>query len=452
MQEFTEIVFQLFYLALSQNPFSVIVLLVQNYLFMAVLKIYNDIVDDQEKLILQEIGADATTFSDIRDFISNLSAEDPDIDIRLHCDGGDCVEGWSIYDALRQTNKKISATVEGKCSSIATIILLTAPRERRFAYRNASICIHNPALAGYEVNSDRLTYDELEQQAKKMNDLASQLRVETGKLLDLYVERTGSERQVLSDLMNKNIYIDMQTAVALGFIGSILPEMNDSKKKFTFKNIKKMAKGKIECDASAVKRVCSLFGVEKIEDLNDMKILDQYIVSSSGEGFTVEREEGDPQVGDIAYPDGDYVMDDGSHVIVQDGVITDITRTDDDVEPSEPSGDEPTPEQKQAIIDNLQAQIDDFKAQIAKKDEEITALKGSQPTEEQRDILTIIAKAGGKKWLDKVTSMKSTFTPKNRQFVAHKTPGQGDGGETKTQRMIREAKEANAKKRNRKME
>lgn len=420
---------------------------------MAVLKIYNDIVDDQEKLVLQEAGTDSTTFSDIRDFISNLSPDDPDIDIRLHCDGGDCVEGWSIYDALRQTDKKISATVEGKCSSIATIILLTAPLERRYAYRNASICIHNPALAGYEVRSERLTSEELEQQADKMRNLASQLRVETGKLLDLYVNRTGSDRKLLSELMDKDIYIDMQTAMALGFIGSILPEMNDSKKQFKFKNNKEMTKGKIECDANAVQRVCSLFGVEKIEDINDIKIIDQYITSSSGDGFTVEREDGDPQVGDIAYPDGDYVMDDGSHVIVQDGVITDITRVDDS-EPSEP-GDEDgdlTPDQQQAVIDNLQAQIDDFKKQIASKDDEISALKGNQTTDEQREILTLIAKAGGKKWLDKVTSMKSTFTTKNRTFVAHKTPGQGDGKETKTQRMIREAKEANAKKRNRKME
>lgn len=420
---------------------------------MAVLKIYNDIVDDQEKLVLQEAGTDSTTFSDIRDFISNLSPDDPDIDIRLHCDGGDCVEGWSIYDALRQTDKKISATVEGKCSSIATIILLTAPLERRYAYRNASICIHNPALAGYEVRSERLTFEELEQQADKMRNLASQLRVETGKLLDLYVSRTGSDRKLLSELMDKDIYIDMQTAMALGFIGSILPEMNDSKKQFKFKNNKEMTKGKIECDANAVQRVCSLFGVEKIEDINDIKIIDQYITSSSGDGFTVEREDGDPQIGDIAYPDGDYVMDDGSHVIVQDGVITDITRVDDN-EPSEPGdeGGDLTPDQQQAVIDNLQAQIDDFKKQIASKDDEISALKGNQTTDEQREILTLIAKAGGKKWLDKITSMKSTFTTKNRTFVAHKTPGQGDGKETKTQRMIREAKEANAKKRNRKME
>lgn len=421
---------------------------------MAVLKIYNDIVDDEEKLMLQGIGADATTFSDIRDFINNMNPDDPCIDIRLHCDGGDCVEGWSIYDALRQTKKQISATVEGKCSSIATIILLAAPKERRFAYRNASICIHNPALAGYEILEARLTPDALERQATKIRDLATQLQIETNKILDLYVDRTGADRGMLSVIMEKDLYMDMQLAMELGFIGSILPEMNDKKKCFTFKNNKTMKnEGKIECDAAAVNRVCSLFGVKKIEDLGDMKILDQYITSASGDGFTVEREDGDPQIGDIAYPDGEYVMDDGSHVIVQDGVITDITKPDD--KPAEgggEGGEDLTPEQQQAVIADLQAQIDGYKAQVASKDAEIVALKGSQVSDEQKNILSIIDKAGGKKWLDKVTSMKSTFTTKNRQFVAHKNPAGENGNESKTQKMIREAKEANAKKRNAKTE
>lgn len=425
---------------------------------MAVLKIYNEIVDEEDKLMLQSIGADSTTFSDIREFIKNIPTDDPAIDIRLHCDGGNCVEGWSIYDALRQTRKTISATVEGKCSSIATIILLAAPRERRFAFRNASICIHNPALAGYSLPEERLTPDALDRQSEKMKDLAMQLQIETNKILDLYVERTGSDRLTLKKLMEKDIFIDMQIAIELGFIGSILPEMTDNKKSSTFKNNKKMEKeGKIECDAAAVQRVCTLFGVEKIEDLSEMKILDQYISSSSGEGFTVEREDGDPQIGDIAYPDGDYVMEDGSHVIVQDGVITDITKPDDEI--TEPGSEEEiTPEQQQAIISDLQAQLDGYKKQVADRKAEIVALKEtaaqvddlkkSQITVEQKDILAVIAKAGGKKWLDKVTSMKSTFTVKNRQFVAHKNPIQEDGKETKTQRMIREAKEANAKKRN----
>ena len=47
------------------------------------------------------------------------------------------VEGWAIYDRLRQSGKKISCTVEGKAASMATIIMLAAPKESRKAYENA---------------------------------------------------------------------------------------------------------------------------------------------------------------------------------------------------------------------------------------------------------------------------------------------------------------------------
>ena len=437
---------------------------------MAILKIYNDIVADCDKLMLKEVGMESTTFADIREFIDNIPDDDPDIDIRLFCDGGNCVEGWSIHDALRQTGKRISATIEGKCSSIATIILLAAPVERRYAYRNASLCIHVPAIGAYDMPDTRLTPEVLIQQSDKLRNLAVQLEGESQKLLDLYVERTTAGRDALAALMAQDIYIDMKTAVELGFVGSILPDTTDSKRTTFNKTKNKMPK--VEISPEAAKRICDLFQVESVEDLKDLKILDQVITSANGETFTVVREEGDPQVGDEAWPDGDFVMEDGTHVIIEDNIIVSI---------SEPSGNsdggdgdgELTPEQQAAIIADLRAQIADFTEQTAKKDEEIRALKEAnqelealkeqvaskdveignlketQPSEDEAAILSIVAKAGGKEWLDKVTSMRSTFTPKNRKFAAHKDPGApATENETKTQRMVREAKEANAKKRN----
>lgn len=437
---------------------------------MAILRIYNDIVADCDKLMLQSVGMDGTTFADIREFIGNIPEDDPDIDIRLFCDGGNCVEGWSIYDALRQTGKRISATIEGKCSSIATIILLAAPVERRYAYRNASLCIHVPAIGAYEMPDDRLTPEVLLQQAEKLRNLSVQLEGESQKLLDLYVERTTARRDVLAALMVQDIYIDMKTAVELGFVGSILPDTTDSKRTMFNKKQKKMPK--VELSAEAAKRICDLFQVESVEDLKDLKILDQVITSANGETFTVVREEGDPQVGDEAWPDGDFVMEDGTHVIIEDNVIVSISEPSSNSDGGDGDG-ELTPEQQAAIIADLRAQIADLTEQTAKKDEEIRALKEAnqelealkeqvaskdveignlketQPSEDEAAILSIVAKAGGKEWLDKVTSMRSTFTPKNRKFAAHKDPGApATENETKTQRMVREAKEANAKKRN----
>lgn len=86
---------------------------------------------------------------------------------RLHCDGGSVTEGWAIYDRLRATGKEITATAEGNCASMATIILMAAPKERRRAYENAHICVHNPWMCPWALG-DAVTADDLQKYA---NDL-----------------------------------------------------------------------------------------------------------------------------------------------------------------------------------------------------------------------------------------------------------------------------------------
>ena len=112
---------------------------------MATLKIYNYILREQDKAVARMWGdVEGTSFADIDSFCNAIPEGDNQIDIRLHCDGGSVTEGWAIYDRLRATGKEITATAEGNCASMATIILMAAPKERRRAYENAHICVHNP--------------------------------------------------------------------------------------------------------------------------------------------------------------------------------------------------------------------------------------------------------------------------------------------------------------------
>ena len=152
---------------------------------MATIKIYNDIQTENEKKVAAFWGeAEGVCYKDIDAFCNAIPEDDTQIDIRLHCDGGIVTEGWAIYDRLRQTGKEITATVEGNCASMATIILLAAPKERRRAYENAHICIHNPWLCPWALG-DAVTADDLQKYA---NDLRS----EQERMVSLYVERTGS--------------------------------------------------------------------------------------------------------------------------------------------------------------------------------------------------------------------------------------------------------------------
>jgi len=435
---------------------------------MAKLRIYNQIVNEEDKVFLQDwYGTDGVCYKDIPEFLDSMEEGDNEIDIKLHCPGGDCIEGWAIYDALRNSGKTISATIEGECSSMATIILLAAPKERRFGFENARMCIHNPAFDWLDLWSDeRLTADEINNLKAKLTAQELSLREEQNKILNLYVERTGADREELQSLMNEDKYVDMARATELGFIASTLAPNTDNKKKHKSSKSSKMAKEQIKIENRIVKKLLSMAGIAKIEDV---QILDQKITAADGTEFTVEREDGDPQVGDKAYPNGTYVLEDGTTIVVADEVIESITPADNgEGEGGDGNGEGDGSNDLKAQVDNLTQQVADLTEQVntltSEKDAlatdkanleskvtdleaKVAALEPEAKTDEEKAILDVVNKAGGKAWLDGLKDMSSTFTASNRKFVAHGDNNGGQQGETRAQRMLREQRERQEAKR-----
>lgn len=435
---------------------------------MAKLRIYNQIVNEEDKVFLQDwYGTDGVCYKDIPEFLDSMEEGDNEIDIKLHCPGGDCIEGWAIYDALRNSGKTISATIEGECSSMATIILLAAPKERRFGFENARMCIHNPAFDWLDLWSDeRLTADEINNLKAKLTAQELSLREEQNKILNLYVERTGADREELQSLMNEDKYVDMARATELGFIASTLAPNTDNKKKHKSSKSSKMAKEQIKIENRIVKKLLSMAGIAKIEDV---QILDQKITAADGTEFTVEREDGDPQVGDKAYPNGTYVLEDGTTIVVADEVIESITPADNgDGEGGDGNGEGGGSNDLKTQVDNLTQQVADLteqvntltsekealatdKANLESKvtdlEAKVAALEPEAKTDEEKAILDVVNKAGGKAWLDGLKDMSSTFTASNRKFVAHGDNNGGQQGETRAQRMLREQRERQEAKR-----
>lgn len=435
---------------------------------MAKLRIYNQIVNEEDKVFLQDwYGTDGVCYKDIPEFLDSMEEGDNEIDIKLHCPGGDCIEGWAIYDALRNSGKTISATIEGECSSMATIILLAAPKERRFGFENARMCIHNPAVAWLDLWSDeRLTADEIKNLKAKLTAQEISLIEEQNKILNLYVERTGADREELQSLMNEDKYVDMARAAKLGFIASTLAPNTDNKKKHKSSKSSKMAKEQIKIENRIVKKLLSMAGIAKIEDV---QILDQKITAADGTEFTVEREDGDPQVGDKAYPNGTYVLEDGTTIVVADEVIESITPADNgEGEGGDGNGEGDGSNDLKTQVDNLTQQVADLteqantltsdkealatdKANLESKvtdlEAKVAALEPEAKTDEEKAILDVVNKAGGKAWLDGLKDMSSTFTASNRKFVAHGDNSGGQQGETRAQRMLREQRERQEAKR-----
>ena len=344
---------------------------------MAVLNIHSEIKSGEEsKLDLVFLGLDGTSFQTVNDFIKSIPEDDNTIELSIHSNGGLVTEGVAIYDAIRASGKEVSAVVEGSADSIASVILLSAAKEKRAMRPNASMVIHNPSTPVWALSSGYATADEFKAWADSLEQAKE-------RILDIYVDRTGTDRQILSDLMDKETNLTAIKAKELGFISEIIaPNTNKTKSKI-------MANSKLSAAIAAIKNLVN----SVVDETSDDAIVNMTLVTEAGVELVIERESGDPQVGDAASPDGEHTLDDGTVIVVLDGKITEIRGAGEDTEDS-------TDE-----ITNLKQRISDLEAENAQ-------LKGSTLTKDQRTILNRVSKLGGIAVLDK---LESNYTPSKRE-------------------------------------
>lgn len=343
---------------------------------MAELKIHSQIKSgDDAAFDLMFFGVEGTSYPTISDFIGSIPADDPVINLSIHSNGGLVDEGIAIYDAIRASGKEVSAVIEGSCDSIASVILLSAPSDKRSARPNASMVIHNPSTSPWAVGTDNPTADAF-------RAVAESLDTAKNRILDIYVDRTGTDRDTLSDLMTKETTLTAVKAKELGFISNILtPNTNLTKSK--------MANEKFKKAIAALKKVV-------VDLAPEDAITNMTLVTTAGAELVIERESGDPQVGDTASPDGEHTLDDGTVIVVAEGVITEIRGAGEDEDPTDEEPNE---------IEDLKKQITDLQAENA-------TLKGQVLNKAQREILNRVSKLGGAKVLDK---LESNYSPAKRE-------------------------------------
>lgn len=391
-------------------------------LYMAKLVINSDIVDEVTRVIYEWEGFNGITSQDIVDFINKMDANDTLIDIRLHCNGGSVTEGWRIYDALRTSGKEITATIEGMCASMASVILLAAPKERRFAYKNAKLCIHNPEACGLGLGCpSRLTAEEIEGMSEKLRIQAESLKAEQEKIVNLYVERTGSKAEDLQELMDKDTFVDMDKAIELGFISSTIQENTASVSPIKNNNINMDANKTTEVNTNLLTRILSHLGFKKIEDV---KFNDIVLTAVDGTEITIQKESGVPAINDVASPDGDFTLLDGTSITIKDGIISSLKEPAKDILHPETKA-VIKPEDYQTTIDalyndlvTLRGEKDALDKTIAERDTTISEMQSRidgmtelVTTDEQRSILAFVDECGGIEALRALKNSRSNGAP-----------------------------------------
>jgi len=297
--------------------------------------------------------------------------------------GGDLDMGVSIYNYLLNLPNKTITECSGSCASAASVVFLAG--DERIA--GCPIMIHNPYIEG--VSGDRRMMEAAtEYIGKKENECKA-----------IYADRTLLDTQTLASLMDNETYISPTQAVALGFATQSkviafakLNTLNINQKEKTMNEKRKSIR--------------EIFGLKP-----KVKAMD--LTTADGSTLTVKREEGEPQIGDEASPDGSFTMPDGSVIVVTDGKISEINTV-------SAEGVDITPEEAEEVVTIIEEVIqenEELKKENEDLKEQVASAKAMTKSDEDVAILNAIMKAGGKEWLAKQCSH---YKPKARIGVKSK--------------------------------
>lgn len=343
------------------------------------IKIHGVIVDAETKrweTIWCDGESDLVTYKDLEEALAKKAQDDKVIELDINCPGGSCIEGFAIYDRLRSLEgHTITATVIGECSSMATIVLMAA--SVRKAHQNAHICIHKPR---YEyLYLENVTEDVLQNTYQALHD-------ETERLKKIYLERTSFTEQDLESLMAADRYMTASEALEYGVITEIIQPVTARKKNDNPKYSRNMK-------LKALKNFLKTIGLA-----DEPVPVAMTLNTEDGTSIEIEREEGEPAVGDVVLgdtPDGEYRMSDGTTIVIADGVITEI-------KPKEAEEEEATTEQVEDAlaragekIESLTKENESLKSQVEDLKTQLSASKANEKSAEDIAALDFIAEAGG---------------------------------------------------------
>ena len=178
---------------------------------------------------------------------------------------------------------------------------------------------------------------------------------------------------------------------------------------------------KTEVKASLLDKILAKLGVKSLEEAEQAVAEPQAKVepkamelnTADGQTLTVEREEGDPQVGDKASPDGTFEMPDGKTIVVEDGVITDIKTADDPNNDGGEGGEGGSASSTDDTVAKLQQQVAALKQQLSDTKAQLEGAQKLAKSKEDMRILNAVKMAGGAEKV--LAGYSSHYQPAQRQ-------------------------------------
>lgn len=141
--------------------------------------------------------------------LDNLDVDN--ITLNINSNGGGTTAAIAIANALKRHKAKVTANIDGIAASAATIITSAADIVKM--PKNALFMIHNPWTIAVGEEKD----------FEKMAETLSKVK---NSIVETYIDKTGLEKEKLSELMDKESWFSATEAKEYGFVDEIVDNVD----------------------------------------------------------------------------------------------------------------------------------------------------------------------------------------------------------------------------------
>jgi ATP-dependent protease ClpP protease subunit len=289
--------------------------------------------------------------------------------------GGSSLEGRQIYEYLKSLPFAVQTNAVGYCYSAAFTIFLAGTQ--RTASPETKIMMHSPLYIG-----------KLALNAEKAEHLSEAIQKEKSNMAKIYSEILGLNTETTISLMDKNKFIDTETAKSLGIITDINPNadetveyeiaamgyLDENHKQLLIKNQNKMdtkeLNEKLEKQEGLIGKILGFVEKAFAPAIKALRL-------ATEEGVEIEFQ-GEELVEGVAVtsdtPDGTYTLmyaDKKWTVVIENKIVTTIT----EIAMDEPTDDVEAIKAENEALKQKIAELEGITAKAEKLEAEVKAIR-----------------------------------------------------------------------------
>lgn len=173
--------------------------------------VFSRLMADRIIFLGTEINSDVSNIITSQLLYLNSIDTDADIKLFINSPGGDIYSGLAIFDTMNFVEPDVSTYAMGVAASMASVILSSGTKGKRYALPNSKVLIHQPMgglPSGTQESDFRIAYEEINKCKRT--------------LYEILAENTGQSKEVIEKDADRDHWFTAYEAREYGLIDEVI--------------------------------------------------------------------------------------------------------------------------------------------------------------------------------------------------------------------------------------